>query len=90
MKNQKKIITQSDPNMKNYKLSKDWIEKNRNKIKEAYITASIRGFDISLKDDVFKLLKIIDPENACIENADVFSRILQLFSNYYEKGLIKN
>ena len=62
-----------------YELSKEWIKKNGEKIKEAYSSATARGLDISSKWDVFELLKVIDPSNATEENAEIFSKVLQLF-----------
>ncbi len=63
-----------------YELSKEWIKKNGEKIKEAYSSATSRGLDIFSKADVFELLKIIDPVNATEENAEIFSKVLQLFA----------
>ncbi len=66
--------------MQEYKLSKEWIKKNGDKIKEAYSAASARGYDVSSNADVLKLLQIIDPLNANESNAAAFSKILQLFA----------
>lgn len=71
--------------MEEYKLSKDWIKKNGDKIKEAYSSAKARGFDISSKAEVLKLLQIIDPLNANESSAEVFSKILQLFAEGVKK-----
>lgn len=66
--------------MADYELSKEWIRKNGKKIKEAYSSASARGLDVSSEADVLELLKIIDPANATEKNAEIFSKILQLFA----------
>ena len=71
--------------MNQYKLSKEWIKENSEKIKEAYSSASARGYDISSKADILKLLKIIDPPNANESNAAIFSKILQLFAKGIKK-----
>lgn len=73
--------------MKKYKLSKEWIRENNEMIKEAFNTASDRGFDIASRNDMFKLLKIVDPKNASLENAEVISNILQLFARQLGKRL---
>lgn len=71
--------------MKKYELSKEWIKENGEKIKEAYSSAGARGYDVSSKSDVLKLLKLIDPRNANKENAEIFSKILQLFAHGIKK-----
>lgn len=71
--------------MAKYELSKEWIKKNGEKIKEAYSSASARSLDISSEADVLELLKIIDSENATEENAKILSKILQLFAHGVKK-----
>ena len=66
--------------MAKYKLSKEWIRKNKIRIKEAYSSASVRGLDVTSQTDILKLLKIVDPENATEGNAEIFSKVLQLFA----------
>lgn len=65
--------------MDKYELSKEWIRKNTDKIKKAYVFAVARKYDIKSEADVLEILKAIDPINATEENAKIFSGILQLF-----------
>jgi hypothetical protein len=76
--------------MKKHELLKEWIEKNGDKIKEAYSSASARNIDISSKEEVLKLLQIIDPQNADESNAEVLSKILQLFQMNLNKKFRMN
>lgn len=75
--------------MADYKLSKEWIKKNGEKIKEAYSSAGARGYDVSSKTDVLKLLEDIDPQNANEENAEIFSSILVLFASSTKRTIAK-
>ena len=69
------------------KLSKDWIARNGQKLKEAYSFAVINKFNIKSERDVLKILKLIDPKNANEEYAKIFSKMLQLFSKTVQKKL---
>ena len=70
-----------------YELSKEWIKANGELIKEAYSSAEARDYDVSSKADVLKILHIVDPQNATEENAEVFSKILQLFALSAKKAI---
>ena len=65
--------------MAKYELSKDWIQQNSTLVKKGYNIALVEKYDISLKEDVLKILKELDPENVSEENAMIFSKVLQLF-----------
>lgn len=66
---------------KNKQLSKEWIKENGEQIKEIYDLATKRNFDIRSSEMVLELLKIVDPENANEEHADLLSKVLQLFGH---------
>lgn len=68
-------------------LTKDWLKKNGRKIMNAYSIAVANKYDITSTEDVIKVLKLIDPENANEEYAKEFSKILQLFSKTVQKKL---
>ncbi len=72
--------------MEKYKLSKDWVKKNGDKVKRAHNLVITDGYDIKSTEDVLKIIRIIDPANANEENARVFSKILQLFANRMKKA----
>ena len=69
------------------KLSKDWIVRNGQKLKEAYSFAVFNKWNIKSEKDVLKILKVIDPENANEKYAKMFSRTLQLFAAMVDKSL---
>lgn len=62
-----------------YELSKKWIEQHGEMIQRAYSIAQVNNWDVKSKENVLEILKVVDPENANEENADIFSKILQLF-----------
>ena len=72
--------------MAKYELSKEWIRENGYKIKEAYllITDPKNKYDTTSTSDVLEIMKIVDPENATNENAEIFSKVLQLFTKQME------
>ncbi|HUQ85074.1 MAG TPA: hypothetical protein VM077_02015 [Candidatus Limnocylindrales bacterium] len=77
--------------MAKYELSKDWIKENASKIKQGYNIALVEKYDISLKEDVLKILEEVDHENASEENAIIFSKVLQLFVQGLKKRFeVKN
>lgn len=53
--------------------------KNGYKLKIVYSYAVINKLNIKSKHDVLKILKKIDPENANIKQAGIYSKMLQLF-----------
>lgn len=75
--------------MKRYELSKEWMQQNDVKIKQGYGISLAQNYDINSRDDVLKLLQIVDPENASEENAEIFSKILLLFEHQLGKALRK-
>ena len=56
-------------------LSPDWIIKNGQKLKIAYGYVFVNKYDVKSKEDVLKILKVIDPENANEEYAELFSKM---------------
>ena len=60
-------------------LYKDWLKKNGEKLKIAYSYAVVNKLDITSKDDILKILKVTDPENANEEQVRIYSKMLQLF-----------
>lgn len=75
--------------MNKINLSKEWIRENSKIIKKAYSIAAVNKYDLKSKEISIKLLKEIDPENATEENAEIFSKILQLFDRLAKKKLLK-
>ncbi|HUD45066.1 MAG TPA: hypothetical protein VMR41_05970 [Patescibacteria group bacterium] len=73
--------------MAKYELSKDWSSKNSEKVKEAYllVTDPKHKYSVESVDDVLKILIIVDPLNANEENAEIFSKMLQLFTKQMKK-----
>ena len=69
---------------------KAWLKENGSKLKIAYSYAVVNKLDIKSKDDVLKILKAVDPENANAEQAKVYSKMLQLFGNRFRKTVAKN
>lgn len=66
--------------MSDNRLSKEWVQRNSQKLKKAYSLAVINGYNIKSIDDVIEILKVVDSENANKEYAEVFSKMLQFFS----------
>ena len=68
--------------MEKYEVSKEWIRKNSKKIKEAYLigTNPKHTYDLSSAHDVLEILQTVDPVNATHDNAEIFSKVLRLFS----------
>jgi len=66
--------------MEKYELSKDWLKKNGEKVKFGYSIATGHKCDLKSTKDVLEVLNVVDPENANEKNAEVFSKILQLFA----------
>jgi len=67
--------------MKKYELTKEWIRENAELIKDGYTLSMGNKYDITSEEDVLKLLRNLDPENATEVNAKVFSAALKLFSS---------
>lgn len=72
------------------KVSKDWLTKNGHKLKIVYSYAVVNKLNIKSKEDVLKILKAVDPDNATKEQAEVYSKILQLFGNRFRKTIEKS
>ncbi len=68
-------------------MDKDWLKKNGRKVMNAYSIAVANKYNINSAEDVVKVLKLIDPENANEEYAKEFSKMLQLFSKTVKKTL---
>ncbi len=71
------------------KLLKDWLAKNGYKLKNAYSYAVVNKLDIKSKEDVLKALQATDPENANEEQAEIYSKMLQLFGGRFRKTIEK-
>ena len=69
--------------------SKDWLKKNGYKLKIAYSYAVVNKLNIKSKEDVLKILKAVDPDNANDEQAEVYSKMLQLFGDRFRKTIEK-
>lgn len=68
-------------------MDKDWLKKNGRKVMNAYSIAVANKYDIRSTEDVLKILKLVDLENANEEYAKEFSKMLQLFSKTVQKRL---
>lgn len=71
------------------KLSKDWLKKNGHKLKTIYSYAVVHKLNIKSVNDVLSILKEVDPDNATNENAEVYLKMLQLFSLKIKKTIIR-
>lgn len=69
---------------------KDWLKTNGQKLKIAYSYAVVNKLDIKSKRDVLKILQATNPENANIEQAEIYSKMLQLFGGRFRKTIEKN
>lgn len=66
-------------------LNKAWLRKNGYKLKNIYSFAVVNKLNIKSKEEILKALQVIDPEDANIEQAEIFSKMLQLFENRFRK-----
>lgn len=69
----------------NKTIKPDWLEKNSKKLVEAYTLAKLKDYDIYSREEVLKLLKIVDSEHATEEYVESFSKMLQLFDKLRKK-----
>lgn len=53
----------------------DWLFYYNKQLIRAYTLAKLKGYDVNSKEDVLKLLKIVDPEHALEEYAELFSKM---------------
>lgn len=70
-------------------LLKDWLIKNGYKLKIVYSYAVVNKLNIKSKEDVLKILKAVDSENANDEQVEIYSKMLQLFRNKFRKTIEK-
>ena len=68
-------------------MDKDWLKMNGRKVMNAYSIAVANKYDINSTEDVIKILKLIDPENANENYAQEFSKMLNLFIKNVQKKL---
>lgn len=68
----------------------DWLKKNGYKLKIVYSYAVVNKLNIKSKKDVLKALEATDPENANEDQAEVYSKMLQLFGNRFRKTIEKS
>ncbi|GEM_PF-6626564 len=73
----------------NKTIKPDWLSKNSKQLVRAYTIAKLKLYDVNSKETALKLLKIVDPEHATEENAELFSKMLQLFDKLAKKNLKK-
>jgi len=73
--------------MEKYEVSKEWISKNGKLIKNAYNVVLAGKYDITSIKDIFMVIKVVDPVNASEDNADILSKLLQLFSQQLDERL---
>lgn len=69
---------------------KDWLKTNGQKLKIAYSYAVVNKLNIKSNEDVLKILQVIDPENANLEQAEMYSKMLQLFREKFRATIKKN
>lgn len=75
--------------MADAKIPQDWLKKNGYKLKIIYSYAVVNKLNIKSKEDVLKALQATDPENANEEQAEIYSKMLQLFGNRFRKTIGK-
>lgn len=68
-------------------VSADWVKKNSEKLKNIYSYAVVHKYNIKSEIDVLEVLKATYPQEATIENAKTFSKMLQLFSLKFKKSM---
>lgn len=66
-------------------LLKDWLKKNGYKLKIAYSYSIVNRLNIESKEDVLKILEVTDSEYANGEQAEIYSKMLQLFRAKFRK-----
>ena len=71
------------------KIPQDWLKKNGYKLKIVYSYAVVNKLNIKSKDDVLTALQATDPENANEEQAEIYSKMLQLFGSRFRKTIEK-
>ena len=69
---------------------KDWIKNNGHKLKTVYSYAVVHKLDIASTDDILIVLHMIYPENANREQAELYSRMMQLFRYRFRKTVEEN
>ncbi len=75
--------------MSDNELSQDWLKKNGHKLKIVYSYAVVNKLDVKSKKDVLKVLQATDPENANDEQAEIYSKMLQLFGKKLKEAIAK-
>lgn len=73
----------------NYEELKGWLKKNGHKLKIAYSYAVDNKLNIESREDVWKILEEVDPENANEEQVNIYSKMLQLFRERFRETLKK-
>lgn len=78
--------------MRKYSLSADWIIENNNLIKQSYTIALQEHYNVTDVAQVLSVLYLIDPDNACEENAVILSKLLQMFEDRLDRklGIVKD
>jgi hypothetical protein len=71
------------------KLTKNWLKENGHKLKIFYSYAVVNKLNVKSKEDVLKVLKATDPENANEEQSEIYSKMLQLFGDRFRKTIEK-
>ena len=66
-------------------LSKEWLKNNGHKLKVVYSYAVVNKLSINSKEDVLKILQSVDPENANIDQAEIYLKMLQIFKSRFRK-----
>lgn len=64
---------------------KIWLENNGDKIKIAYSYAVTHKLDITSQDDVLKVLQVVDPISASKDQAELYSKMMQLFRDRFKR-----
>lgn len=73
--------------MSNYK---QWLRSNSDNLKLVYSYAIEHNVNIKSVDNVLHILKIVDPDNATVEQAKIYSKMLQLFRTIFRSTLKEN
>ena len=62
-----------------------WLETIADKVKIIYSYAVTHKLDIASIDDILKILQAVDPENANKDQAELYTKIMQLFKDRFKQ-----
>ena len=66
--------------MAEYQLSAKWVKENQELVRKAYNISIARKYDINTVEQVLEIIKEVDPINATFPNANILSKVLNIFA----------